>query len=165
MSFKSVDEIFNFDFQDATVSKIKFGEDNISFLLDALIVEPENSQNENYTKSYADTVKVRLENGKLISGVKDGYKRYDANDKLLEEVDDQSLDNEETKIILKSAEGVYLYAMDACKESEEGNFVYNISLEFPSKIAYDTSVTNSYQVKVSFTKAVFEWDKYMNKVQ
>lgn len=165
MSFKSVDEIYNFDFQDSTISNFKMNNDYVSFEVDALIVEPENSQNENFTKSYADTVRVKLVDGKLLSGIKDGYRRYDANNKLVEEVDDESLDNEESKLILKSMNGAYIFAMDACKNSTEDLFIYEISIEFPSENVYDTLVTKSYRFRFSFTKAVFEWDKYLNKVQ
>ena len=165
MSFKSVNEIYNFDFADSTISNFKINDEYISFELDALIIEPENSQNENYTKSYADTVKVKFIKGKLLGGIKDGYKRYDANNKLLEDVPDEPVDIEEAKILLKSVNGAYLYAMDACHGSNESLFLYEISIEFPSKIPYDTSVTKSYRFKFNFTESVFEWNKYLNKVQ
>lgn len=164
MSFKSVDEIHNFDFQDAQLFKFKANDDGISFELESLIIEPENSQNENFTKSYAATTRVRLLDGKLLSAVKDGYKRYDADNKLVENVEDTYIENDQMKFILKNADGPFLYAMDACPESEEGNYLYKISVEFPSKEQYDLTGGISYQFKVSFTKAIFEWDRYMNKV-
>ena len=165
MSFKSVDEIYNFDFQDAVISKFKIGNEGINIELESLIVEPENSQNENYTKSYAATTTVRLVDGKILSGIKEGYKRYDANNKLIESVDDVYIDDEQIKLIMKSSNGAYLFAMDANPESEEGRFSYNISIEFPSQEEYDLTGGVIYEIKVSFSKAVFEWDKYMNKVQ
>lgn len=165
MSFKSVDEIFNFDFQDAQIFNFKATDEMISFELESLIVEPENSQNENYTKSYAATTKVRLMDGKIVSGLKDGYKRYDANDKLIEEVPDSYIENSSLLTILKNSKGAFLFAMDANDDSKEGSFSYNVSFEFPSKEAYDNLGSVSYQVKMTFSKAIFEWDRYMNKVQ
>lgn len=164
MSFKAVDEIYNFDFQDAQFSNFKFGE-GISFELEALIVEPENTQNENYTKSYAGTTNVRLIDGKITGGCKDGYKRYDANDKLIEVVEDSPMDEDALKLILKSGSAAYLYAMDANPDSKEDEYSYTLFIEFPSKEEYDTTGGVAYQVKVKFTKAIFEWEKYMNRVQ
>jgi len=164
MGFKAVDEIYNFDFQDAQIFNAKFG-DGISFELEALIVEPENSQNENFTKSYAGTTRVRFIDGKIVGACKDGFKRYDADNKLIEEVADSPMDEDQIKLILKNANGAYLYAMDANPESEEGNYSYTLSLEFPSNDKFDTTNNISYQVKIKFTKAIFEWDKYMNRVQ
>ena len=165
MAFKSVDEIFNFDFQDATVNNVKINDEGISFNLEALIVESENSQNENFTKSYAGTTKVKLESGKIISAIRDGYRQYDANDKLINEVEDTVLDKDQAKLIFKNVNGAYLYAMDLCPESTDELFVYNICIEFPNEEEYDTSVTKSYQFKVSFIHSTFSWDNYMNRVQ
>ena len=78
-------------------------------------------------------------------------------------VADESLDNDQSKLILKGCNGAYLYAMELCNESSEELFVYNLCIEFANE-QYDTTVTKSYQFKVSFTKAIFEWDRYMNKV-
>lgn len=165
MMFRSTNEIFNFDFQDAVIENVKFNEDAISLNLSGLIVEPENSQNENFTKSYADTTSVKFFEGKLISGFKDGYRRYDVNDKLIEEVPDKNMDLSEIKLILKNAKGAYLFAVDANDDSTEELFSYTLSIEFPNKDQYDSSVTNSYQFKITFTKVNFEWDRYLNKVQ
>ena len=164
MKFKAVDEIFNFDFQDALASKFKLNDDGISMELEGLIVEPENSQNENYVKSYADKVNVRFLDGKILGGLKDGYRRYDANDKLIEDVDDISMDSEEIKILLKSAGSFYLYGMNYNKDSKEGSYIYSLLIEFPSKEEYSSSNLTSYEVKISFKSAIFEWDKYLNRV-
>ncbi len=164
MAFKSVNEIYNFDFQDAQIVDFKQNNEGINFNIEALIIEPENSQNENYTKSYADTVRVHLANAKIISAVKCGYKKYDANNKLVEEVPDKLIENEALKIILKASVGAYLFAMDANPESNEEMFSYDISLEFPSKEEYDNIGSQIYTIKVNFTKSVFEWDRYKNRV-
>lgn len=164
MSFRSVNEIYNFDYQDAVIESVKDAEDGLVFELTGLIVEPENSQNENYTKSYADTCKVKFKNCKILKAIKDGYKRYDANDKLLEEVPDEDIALESIKTILKNSKGAYLYAIEMCDNSTEELFVYNICFEF-ANTNYDTNVTKSYQVKLSFTECSITWNKYLNKVQ
>lgn len=164
MAFTSTNEIFNFDFQDAVFQTVKFNENDITIVLDALIVEPENSQNENFTKSYADTAKLKFENAKIKKGIKDGYRRYDTNDKLTDEVLDKALDMDEIKLILKNAKGAYLFAMDANDDSTEELFSYTLSIEFPNEDQYDTTVTNSYQISITFTKVNVYWDRYLNKV-
>lgn len=164
MGFRSVNEIHNFDFQDALIKNVKTKDNDYILEIDALIVEPENSQNENFTKSYADIAKITLKDAKILSGVKDGYKHYDANDKLLEEIADASMEASSISTIFNNAKGAYLYAVDLCDESTDDLFVYNFCIEFPSKEAYDTCVTTSYQVKISFKEVVVNWEKYLNKV-
>ena len=161
--FRSENEIYNFDFADAKIEQFKIDGANVIITLEALIIEPENSQNENYTKSYAGLTKAKFENAEIISGIKDGYKRYDANNKLVEDVEDTPIDKDELLMILKNSKGAYLYAMDANDNSSENLFSYTVSIEF-ANMNYDTTVTKSYQFIMTFKRALFEWDKYMNKV-
>lgn len=165
MGFKSVDELFNFDFQDAVIKNVEIIPEGITFTVDALIIEPENSQNENFTKSYADTAKIRFSGGRIISGIKDGYRNYDANDKLISQVDDTVLDEAFIKNILDKSKGAYLYAIDRKDQSKEEDYYYSVSIEFPHEDRFDTTVTESYQIVIRFTKAVVTWEKYLNKVQ
>lgn len=165
MGFKSVDELFNFDFQDTVIKSVEIIPEGITFTVDALIVEPENTQNENFTKSYADTAKIRLSGGRIYSGVKDGYKRYDANDKLLSEVEDKSLSENEVKSMLEKSKGAYLYAVDRNDETKEDDYYYTLSIEFPHDDQFDTTATESYQVVIRFSKAIVTWEKYLNRVQ
>jgi hypothetical protein len=164
MGFRSEDEIYNFDFRDAVIDSVEIIPEGITFKLDGLIVEPENSQNENYTKSYADTTKLRLSGGRIKKVIKDGYKRYDADNNLLESVDEQSLSEAEGKKLLENAKNAFLFAADVNDSSNVELFSYDFSIEIPSKIPYDTSVTDSYSITITFTKAIVTWNKYLNKV-
>ena len=67
MGFKSVNEIEKFTFDDCVISSFKVNEAGIILVLEALIVDSNNSQNTNYTESYADTTTVRLLDGKIIT--------------------------------------------------------------------------------------------------
>ena len=55
MKFKSVNELQNFSFRDCTISRFEILEDPalVRMELEALIVEPRNSQNTHFTQSYA----------------------------------------------------------------------------------------------------------------
>jgi len=47
--------------------------------LEALIVKERNTQNSNYIQGYADTTKLLLKAGEIVSPTLAGYKVYDAN--------------------------------------------------------------------------------------
>ena len=163
MGFKSVNEIEKFTFDDCVVSSFKANEAGIILVLEALIVDSNNSQNTNYTESYADTTTVRLLDGKIISAKKDGYKYYDANEVLLEEVPDTVLSDEETDNIIKTCEGAYLYYMEKDADNLSSENIYNIGLEFTDE--EDNTAADSYEIKVSFKEAIFTWERYLNRVQ
>lgn len=162
MGFKSVDEIEQFQFDDCRISRFELTDAGISLELEALIVKSNNSQNTNYTDSYAGTTHVRLIDGKITDGVKDGYKYYDANDVLIREVSDTALSEEEIKAFPKLCEGAYLYTLEKDRE-ENGLYYYNMGVEFVDET--DNTMADSYSLHIVFSKAVFEWERYMNRVQ
>ena len=162
MGFRSENEIEQFCFDDCQIIKFEVKENMIRMELEALIVKRNNSQNTNFTESYAGTTEVRLLGGKIIKVVKDGYRYYDANEVLISEIPDKELSYEETEELLKSCNGAYLYFME--KEKEESNiFYYTIGIEFVDK--EENTMSDSYSMSVSLDKAVFNWEHYMNKVQ
>ena len=163
MGFKSTNEIEKFTFDDCVISSFKVNDAGIILVLEALIVDSNNSQNTNYTESYADTTTVRLLDGKIISAKKDGYKYYDANDVLMEEVPDEILSEVETDNIIKTCEGAYLYYMEKDADNESSDNIYNIGLEFTDE--EDNTAADSYEIKVSFKEAIFTWERYLNRVQ
>ena len=163
MGFKSVNEIEKFTFDDCVISSFKVNEAGIILVFEALIVDSNNSQNTNYTESYADTTTVRLLDGKIISAKKDGYRYYDANEVLMEEVPDTVLSDVETENIIKICEGAYLYYMEKDADNESSKNIYNIGLEFTDE--EDNTAADSYEIKVSFSDVIFTWERFLNRVQ
>lgn len=161
MKYKSVNEIEKFSFEDCVINKFEVKEDRINLELDALIVKQDNSQNTNYTESYAGTTQVRLIGGKILSAIKEGYKYYNADDVLLKETPDEPLTQEQILELAKTCQGAYLFSMMK-KEERDGIYIYSIGIEF----ADDEGVmSDSYQLEVTFENAIFQWDFYMNRVQ
>ncbi|MBR1816279.1 MAG: hypothetical protein IJ763_06220 [Lachnospiraceae bacterium] len=163
MSYKSTNEIEKFTFDDCVLSSFKVNDAGIILELEALIVDSNNSQNTNYTESYADTTTVRFLDGKIISAKKDGYKYYDANEVLMKEVPDVVLSDEETDNIIKTCVGAYLYYMEKDADNESSENIYNIGLEFTDE--EDNTAADSYEIKVSFSDAIFTWERFLNRVQ
>ncbi len=162
MAFKSVNEIEGFRFDDCQISRFEVNEQGIRLELEALIVKADNSQNTNYTESYAATAEMNLCAGKLLQGIKDGYKYYDANDVLLSEVADTELSDEALHAFPKQCAGAYLYEMAKEDETENG-YSYTLGIEFEDM--EDHTVGDSYRLRVGFEKAVVTWERYLNRVQ
>ena len=162
MGFQSINEIEKFSFEDCRISRFQVKESQLELEVEALIVKPDNSQNTNYTESYAGTTIIRLTGGKIISGSKDGYKYYDANDVLIKSVEDEPLTEEILKEFPKQSEGAYLFSFEKRKE-EQGIYYYNMGIEFEDE--EDNTVSDSYQLSISFEKAVISWEQYLNRVQ
>lgn len=158
MGFKSVNEVENFRFDDCQICRFSPMENGVELEVEALIVRANNSQNTNYTESYAGTAKICLQGGKVIRCIRDGYKYYDANDVLQSEVPDYELSVAQTAEFPKKCEGAYLFEMK--KDDDKG---YKLGIEFEDP--EDNTVGDSYQVYVTCDQLVVTWEQYMNRVQ
>jgi hypothetical protein len=164
MGFKSINEVEKFSFEDCQINSIKVEESCVEFNVEALIIKSNNSQNTNCTDSYAGTTRIRLQGGKILSGILDGFKYYDANGVLQTEIPDNNLSMEEILATLKESSGAYLYDMKLVKQEDE-NYYYSIGIEFESEEAYDTTPAKSYEINVVCTQLAVSWEIYMNRVQ
>ncbi len=165
MKFTSVNELHNFSFRDCVIARFEIREDLVSMELEALIVEPSNSQNTHFTQSYAGTAYLRLTEAAVLSGVKVGYRTYDADGKLLSEIPDVTMDEKEIAALPGRSTGAFLPGI-ALKESKDPDRKLGvITVEFPPEEQFDTLPTDSYELTVSFENAVIEWDFFMNKVE
>lgn len=157
MSYKSIDEIEQFCFDDCQIQACSVTEQAIILHVDALIVRAGNSQNTNYTESYADTTELRLKAGRIDKIIKDGYRYYDANEVLISEVPDYELTAEEIKNFPTAFAGAYLFEM---KKTADG-YMLGIEFEDPE----DHTAGASYQVYVNADSAICTWERYLNRVQ
>lgn len=162
MAFQSIDELEQFRYDDCVIGEMVVEDTQIKMTVDALIVARNNSQNTNFTESYADTTSIRLQGGKIIAAVKDGYKYYDANDVLLKEIPDSPLDEEMIAAFPKMCEGAYMYSVDK-EDDVDGKSCYTFGFEFIDQ--EENAMGDSYRLTISFDKAIVSWDRYMNRVQ
>ena len=76
--FKSIDEIDKFSYEDCVLTGMEWAEDGLIFEVEALIVKENNSQNSNFTESYAGPATIKLVDGRITDVIKTGFKYYDA---------------------------------------------------------------------------------------
>ncbi|MBO5510034.1 MAG: hypothetical protein J5962_06205 [Lachnospiraceae bacterium] len=162
MGFVSVNEIDKFRYDDCVMESFEITDKAICLELEALIVGKNNSQNENYTESYAGTTMASFVSGKVLGAIKDGYRYYDANEVLQREVPDTRLSDKETEELIKKCPGAFLYSID--KTDEKDGLLYAVlGIEFIDET--EKTMADSYQIHIVYEKAIFEWEHYMNRVQ
>lgn len=159
--FRSINEIENFRYDDCRIIRRKNTESDIVIDVEALIVKSNNSQNSNFTESYADVTQLCFEKGTVIRGIKDGMKKYDANEKLVEEVPDVTLDEASLNNVWGNLGGMYLQGIERIADTNE----YVLFLEKANEDQYDTLPSDTYQVKIQCDNVIISWDRYLNRVQ
>lgn len=154
--FKSIDELDKFSFDDCVLGEIEKAEDGLIFYVSALIVKPNNSQNTNFTESYAGDTKIFLEGAGVESLVKSGYKYYDANGVLIKTIPDEVIPKPAWESLIKTFSGNYLPSL-----SKEGDkYVAEIEM-----VDEDGSQGDTYVATLSGKTVTITWEKYLNRVQ
>ncbi len=184
--FISKNEADHFSYEDCVIKEGQIKTDQISLQVDALIVEPKNSQNTNFQRSYADTATVLFEKGKILKGIKEGYKRYDANDRLLEEIPDRELDEAQLKCLLTELAGQYLYDLkevsmekpaipdnanpdetdrktEPAAEGEDSIRKYVLGIEMATDDMTGVDA-DSYQLLIKCNEMKVSWARYLNRI-
>ena len=154
--FKSIDEIEKFSYADCVLSGFERAEDGIVFSAEALIVKENNSQNTNFTESYAGPSEIKFVSGKINDIVKVGFKYYNADGVLIKEVPDEPVNKLEWDSLIKSFSGNYLPSIEK-KDSS-----YTVEVEMSEE---DGTQGNSYLLKIEADSVIVTWEKYLNRVQ
>ena len=163
MAFVSKNEINQFDFSDCKIIEVKYSQGQLVMKLESLIVLENNTQNANYTKSYADTVEMVLSDCAIESVILAGYKVYDANDILVEEVQDKVFEADKYSEIIEKTKDAYLYRF--IKVSDDEGYVYDFEVEQSEPGEIMDLRNDTYVFRVKFSDSVFTWDRYLNRVQ
>ena len=161
MSFKSINEVQNFRYDDCSIVKRINTAADFVLEVEALIVKSNNSQNTNYTESYADKAQISFKNSTIVRGIKEGMKKYDANDKLIEEIKDVDLDDKELNELCNNLADMYLCGIEQVGDSED----YVLFLERENEDKYDTIPADTFQIKIHCENVIISWDRYLNRVQ
>lgn len=157
MGFCSKNEIDKFGYNDCVITKAQITDSEINLELEALIVKAANSQNTNFTDSYAGEAVCVLQEAGIDLVTKAGYRYYDANDNLIEEKPDEVVkltDAELSELISDT------YLADI-EKNDDGT--YNlVSEEIKEDISENAEI---YVIKVSCKDIIISWERYMNRVQ
>lgn len=161
MSFKAMNEVDNFRYDDCRIIKRKNNKTDLVLEVEALIVKSNNSQNSQFVESYADLTQIYFKNSSIVMGIKEGMKVYDANEKLIEEVKDVTLDDSVLNEVLNNLSGMYLQGIERIEDTNG----YVLFLEKANEDQYDTLPSDTYQIKVHCDDVIMNWDRYLNRVQ
>ena len=153
--FKSVDETDRFSYEDCVLTGINKAEDGLVFDVEALIVKENNSQNSNFTESYAGPTSVKFVGGKLLNMVKVGFKYYDADGRLIREVPDEPVSGLEWESLIKTFDGNYLPSL------EKGDGTYTVEIEMSEE---DGTQGNSFLLTIEASSVIITWERYLNRV-
>ena len=164
MKFKSVNELETFSFRDCVIKKLVLDQKRIAMETEALIVDGSNSQNRQFFASYLGEAIITLDNADIEKIVLAGNRVYDPDGRLLEEVDDKTLETEEYGELVEACRDAFLCGIKKISE-EDGRQKLMLEFEIPSEDDYDFLGIKFYELTAEADSVTVEWDKYMNRVE
>lgn len=153
MRFQLENQLEQFIFQDSQLVSWKSG-DNIQLEIAAPVAKATNPRNESMEERYIETIQLHLLDARVESIVKEGYKYYDANDVLVEQVPDQPVAPLEYDSIIKKCVDGQAYLFQLEPQQVENGFSYRMFLDLEE---------TTYMITVSFSKSIAEWERFQNK--
>ncbi len=161
MVYTSIDELNTFSFRDCEVVKYEEMNNRIAFDLEALIVLENNTQNTNFTKSYAGPANMEIINGSIAGATRIGFKRYNADNVLIEQEEDVILDEKDTRELIASFKVKdVVYLCSVVEKADSSGYLLELEIPDNDKIAPDM-----YELTVKGDSVRISWDKYMSRVQ
>lgn len=166
MAFVSINELDKFIFDDCQIVEAKQKGDDLIFEVAALIVGARNSQNTNYTESYADDTVMTFHDAQIEAAIEEGYKVFDADDKLVSETPDKVIDAQDYQGMLKALESGFLFNIECIsKTPERSTYSFEIDMSALSEDGISDPYATTYMLTVSFAEVEVSWERYLNRVQ
>ena len=145
--YKTQDELQNFNFEEAYIDEIRMNLDTFIMTLENVKILPENSCNRDIRLMRTNDITVSFQRAKIKNIVEEGFKRYDADGKLIEEVTDIEIEEEKYTGLLKSFEGSTIYSIEKNKDE------YVVLVDAPEHL---------YDISISANQDIEEWERFIN---
>lgn len=149
MKYKCINKLNQFDFYQASIASIHFNGSTFTMDLDNVTIKADNEHNRDIHDMRANNVLMTFPNTSIVKIIEEGYKVYDANDVLTENIEDQIVPTENYKSFFTDMEGNFIYSLET--ENDSG---CSISID---------SEYQTYVIQLSNNESCIEWNRFLKK--
>lgn len=149
MKYKSTNALSEFSFQEASIASMESHLGSFILDLDNVTILSTNSHNRDIQDMRANNVTVTFSNATIEQITSEGYKVYDADGNLTENVSDAIISEADYTEVMKELEGSFLYSIE---ESDTHSCLINIDTEY-----------HTYFIKLKYDTSHVEWDRFLKK--
>ncbi len=149
MNYRTTDEMHHFNFSESYISDIQVTNGMFHLCLDNVTILPENSCNRDIREMRTNNLFFKIEEGKILSIIEEGYKVYDANGNLKENCEDITIAEADFAQTAKTFTDGMIYSL----EKKDEQYIFYIDAE--NEHTYQMCVTGSHDIQ--------EWDRFFNK--
>lgn len=154
MSYRTVDEFENFDFNEAHISGIELKNGHVFFMLDNVMISAKNSCNRDIREMRTNDLVLKLQDGSITSFVKEGVKIYNADGVFQNEIPDEIIPTEKYQETFDMLFDKYMLEVTVKRDEISGENIYEFEIEYEEF---------SYLLVVKAIHDTEEWERFMNK--
>lgn len=156
MSFCVTDELEHFEFRDVGIMSYEKTEDGFQFVFVGAVAKYNLSANETLRDRFCSDMTFRLCGAEIEEILLEGYKYYDANDRLVETKPDEPIETSRYDEIMAMTKGATLFELARRDDAKDGAKRYLFIV--------DTDEETTYCITIKFEKSVASWEHMMNTV-
>ena len=149
MKYKSTNALSEFSFQESSIASMELHLGSFLLDLDNVTILSTNSHNRDIQDMRANNVTVTFTNASIEQITSEGYKVYDADGNLTDNVADEIISEDNYAEVFKELAGSFLYSIE---EIDAQNCKINIDTEF-----------HTYFIKLKYNTSYVEWDHFLKK--
>ena len=147
MGFYTENEAETFDFNEAHIGEIRFGLGPFYMLLDNVKILEKNSCNRDVRTMRTNGLTFRIADPQIVAVIEEGYKVYNADGVLQQEVPDRNVEPEEYADLCSQLEDAVIYKL------EKTGDIYRISID---------GAEHEYTMEIKGSGDCEEWERFMN---
>ncbi|MCI8410773.1 MAG: hypothetical protein HFJ09_16175 [Lachnospiraceae bacterium] len=151
MKYQTVDSLEDFSFAQAAIFDTEYTSSHIRLQLANVTISSSNEHNRDIMDMRTNDLILTFESPMILSILKEGYKIYDANEQLIEEIPDKIISDDEYTSIIQSLPESFIYSIDILSKE---HCVINIDTE---------NDNTSYRIELMFQHSIVQWDRFLKK--
>lgn len=148
MSFQTINELKHFDFTEAHVGNVQVTDGIFHLVLDNVKILPENSCNRDIRVMRCNELLLKIGNPRVQKIVEEGYRQYDANGNLMQEVADTLLEPDNYSKVWEVLLDGELYSLE--QTGKQYTFLA------------DGTNERTYMIVVEGTDDSEDWERFLN---
>lgn len=151
MKYQSVDHLNDFSFDEAAIFDVDFSASHLKFQLANVTILSTNQHNRDIMDMRTNDLILTFEEPVFSSIIEEGYKIYDANENLIEEIPDTVISQNDYPSVFSSLIETTIYSIES------------ITTEHCIITTDSSEDTNGYRIELTFQHSIAEWDHFLKK--
>lgn len=145
--YKTIEEMHHFQFEEAYIDSVGMNLDTFVMDLENVKILPENSCNRDIRLMRTNDMTFQIVKASISLICQEGFRRYDADGKLLETVNDEEIPIDQYSSLLKELDGCTLFSI------EKNSGLYDICIDGPEHI---------YHILLKGESDIQKWERFIN---